>query len=137
MEQLVYKKIVLYREEETRNFLDCLRLCPMHVDFAQKCIKSLYLGGALNVSTVMDILSLCNGITALALFVHTDAFIHNATSLYEALDALPLTSLTLSMATDFTNLMGRFIFSKILPILISTIIQCLRSHMQDSRPWSH
>ncbi|KAG1837850.1 hypothetical protein DFJ58DRAFT_734140 [Suillus subalutaceus] len=108
MERLVYKKIVLDGEDETREFLECLRLRPMHIGFAQNSITSLYLRGALNESTLIQILSLCNGLTCLVLFVRTDAFMNDASSLRRALDALQLKSLTLAMAIDFTNSINTF-----------------------------
>jgi hypothetical protein len=103
MEQLMYQKIVLCGEDESKDFLECLRLRPMHIDFAQQSIRSLYLGGALHASTLINILSLCKGLTCLALFVGTDTFINDASSLWGALDALALKSLTFGTAIDLTT----------------------------------
>jgi len=99
----MYQKIVLCGKDKSKDFLECLHLCPMHVDFAQQSIRSLYLGGALHTSTLINILSLCKGLICLALFIGTDTFINNASLLWGALDALAPKSLIFGMAIDLTT----------------------------------
>ncbi|KAG2353794.1 hypothetical protein BDR07DRAFT_1308184 [Suillus spraguei] len=108
IEKLLYQKIVLYDEDDTEDFLKCLRLRLMHNEFAKTTTTSLYLEGPLDESTVIELLSLCSGVTCLALSDDTEAFAEDTLLLWRALDALPLMSLTLNMVIDFKPSIGTF-----------------------------
>ncbi|KAG1830496.1 hypothetical protein DFJ58DRAFT_736953 [Suillus subalutaceus] len=103
MERLMYKKIVLDDEHTVKKFLDCLRLRPMHVQFAQQHIRSLFLVGSIQKSTLIKLLSLCNRVTCLGLALSTTEFATDGSPLWLALDALPLKSLVLDMEIDSTS----------------------------------
>lgn len=99
----MYKNIVLCGETEVKRFLECLHLRPMHVEFAQQYIKSLFLVGSVLKSTVIDILSICDHVTCLALVLSTDEFALDVSSLWRALDALPLKSLLFAVKIDLAS----------------------------------
>ncbi|KAG2028720.1 hypothetical protein BDR03DRAFT_882826, partial [Suillus americanus] len=103
LEKLMYKNIVLCGETEVKRFLECLHLRPMHIEFAQQYIKSLFLVGSVPKSTVIDILSICNHVTCLALVLSTDEFALDVSSLWCALDALPLKSLLFAVKIDLAS----------------------------------
>jgi hypothetical protein len=75
----------------------------MHVDFAHEYITSLFLVGSIEISTLVEILSLCNGISCLVLLVSTISSATAVSSLLQALDTLPLKSLQLSMDVDVST----------------------------------
>jgi hypothetical protein len=68
---------------------------PMATEFAKGCITSLYLDAQLDESTLIQMLLLCKGIKCLVLLVIVEAFTNDASSLWHAMDHLPLTALTL------------------------------------------
>lgn len=47
MERLMYKKIILFGQMNVRQFLECVYQCPMHIEFAQQSVTSLFLVGSL------------------------------------------------------------------------------------------
>lgn len=97
MELCMYKNIVLRGEKNVRRFLDCLYRRPMHTRFAEKFIKSLFLVGSLDMSTLIEIISLSNRVTRITLVLSTKEFNVDGSALWHALDALPLQSLVLAL----------------------------------------
>ncbi|KAG2045837.1 hypothetical protein BDR06DRAFT_900108 [Suillus hirtellus] len=97
MEMLMYKKIVLRGEIKVRQFLHCLYQRPTHAQFAEKFIKSLFLVGSLDMSTLIEILSLCNRVTRLTLLLSTMEFNVDGSELWRSIDVLPLQSLVLAL----------------------------------------
>lgn len=117
MEKLVYNRILLHGESNVRRFLQCLHQRPLPVEFAQKSVASLFLVGSIEKSSLLDILFLCNRITSIRLVLITDEFATDGSSLWSALDALPLQSFLLVMHVEFTS-----------PICASTMFKNL-SHL--------
>jgi hypothetical protein len=103
MEQLMYKKIILFGDKNVRRFLQCVYQRPMHVQFAQQSVTSLFLVGSLQKSTLMEIISLCNRVTRLVIVSSTDEFKHDGSSLWHALEALPLQSLVIAVDIEFKS----------------------------------
>jgi hypothetical protein len=103
MERLMYEKVVLDGDIDARTFLRCLSLREMHVEFAQTRITSLFLIGDLEPSTLFDLLTICKGVTCLALALETDEFVTDGSALWSALDDLPLRSLMLAVTITFTD----------------------------------
>ncbi|KAG2129694.1 uncharacterized protein EDB93DRAFT_1256170 [Suillus bovinus] len=99
----MYKNIALSSEDEIKDFLACLRLRPMHIQFAKTAINSLYLDGVVDASTVLDILSLCTRVEHLALLIHIYPAMDDRSSLWLTLNLLPLKSLVLYMGIHFIN----------------------------------
>ncbi|KAG1836060.1 hypothetical protein C8R48DRAFT_783019 [Suillus tomentosus] len=104
----MYQQIALFDEDNIQQFLACLRLRPMHVEFAQTAITSLYIDGMVNASTVLDILSLCSGVKYLALMVDIYPDIEDHSPIWRALDHLPLASLALYGGVHFINSISTF-----------------------------
>jgi len=101
---MFYQKIVLHGNDETHEFLECLRQRPMHTDFAGKYISSLYLGGTPDELMLIDILSLYSDIRCLALLVPMDASTMSQLSLWHALNRLKLKTFTVGMAIDYISI---------------------------------
>ncbi|KAG2031216.1 hypothetical protein BDR03DRAFT_986550 [Suillus americanus] len=84
-------------------FLECLRLRPIHDVFSQEHIKSMYLFGLLQDSTMIELLKCCRGVTCLSLEFDTNVFVRDASPLWHALDGLQLHSLMLHMEINLPD----------------------------------
>jgi hypothetical protein len=86
-------------------FLSSVRLRPQHHDFAKGAVESICIKGDVRLSTAAEILSLCRGITNLALWVApSDLDFHGGQNpLSRPLEALPLLSLSLSISLVFCH----------------------------------
>lgn len=103
MEHVLYEKVVLDGDDDTKRFLQCLSLRPPHMQFAQAHTTSLFLKGEIEPPRMLELLALCKGVTCLALDLDTDEFSKDGSALWSVLDALPLKYLMLSVNITFTD----------------------------------
>ena len=103
-ERLLYEKVVLHDEEQASLFLQCYHLRKMRSEFVpQTSTKALYLNCGIRRITMIKILSICRGIENLSLSSEDDDDFHDLTSLFHALETLPLTALCLNFRIALTN----------------------------------
>ncbi|KAG0692115.1 hypothetical protein DFH29DRAFT_1009365 [Suillus ampliporus] len=102
-ERLLYGRIVIVGERKASQFLRCLRLRQMHEEFARTSINAMFLNGDIQGVTVIEILSLCTGISNLALTSNGGPVLKNLSFLQPVLDALPLTALQLQIGVTLTD----------------------------------
>ncbi|KAG1720418.1 uncharacterized protein EDB91DRAFT_1257007 [Suillus paluster] len=80
-----------------------VREITMHEEFARTSINAMFLHGDIQGTTMIEILSLCTGISNLALASNTDPVHKNLSFLQPVLDALPLTALHLQIGFTLTD----------------------------------
>lgn len=97
MEQILYSSIILHGKNRAKQFLSCMHLRPIPMEFTQRSIKFICIFGSVDESTLINLLGLCKHIRYLSLAVNTEAFIEDPLCLLHALDALPLKSLSIVM----------------------------------------
>ncbi|KAG2105172.1 hypothetical protein BD769DRAFT_1393331 [Suillus cothurnatus] len=97
--------------EITSLAIDCMQqaysllfVSRRHCDFARGAVQSLCIEGDILPSTAAEILSLCSGITNLALWIAPSDFKNGTTNpLLQPLNDLPLMSLSLSISLIFRD----------------------------------
>lgn len=101
MERLLYQKVVLSNEIIASRFLSSMRLRPPN--FSEGVVQSLCIEGDVLLSTAADILSLCASTKNLALWIAPSDLAREPSPLLYPLNALPLTSLSLSISHLFDH----------------------------------
>ncbi|KAG1766502.1 hypothetical protein EV702DRAFT_1050670 [Suillus placidus] len=98
----LYQNVRLHDEDKASLFLHCLRRWCMHQEFSKTSIKAISLTGDVEGMTIMDILSLCTGITNLVV-MPDESVCGNQAPLLQLLDALPLKVLSLQVCVELTH----------------------------------
>ncbi|KAG2335562.1 hypothetical protein BDR05DRAFT_1006677 [Suillus weaverae] len=101
-ERLLYNKVLLEDEDQASQFLRCYRLRQLHIEPVPST-TAMYFDGGIQSTTIIDILSLCTGITNLSLVSEEGDELDDLTPLHHVLDNLPLTVLSLHIGATLTN----------------------------------
>ncbi|KAG2057308.1 hypothetical protein BDR06DRAFT_1037559 [Suillus hirtellus] len=108
IERIMYQKINLSEDYKMNDFMACLQLCLMPVQFANTAINSLWLDGHVDALTMLEILSICSGVKHLALMVRISPTPDELLAIWLALDRMPLRSLCLYMGMKFLKSIDKF-----------------------------
>jgi hypothetical protein len=100
----MYKLTFTAGKTESSDFLLCLHLRSIDMDFAQSSIKSTCLFGAVDKSTLIEIFSLCIGFRSISLAIYNDTFNEDGMSLLRVWHVLLLKALVSAMMSTKCHL---------------------------------
>ena len=100
-EPILYTVVKLTREGQARHFITCLRLRKSPHSFAHAAVKSLCIYGRILVTSTLEILQYCSGVTSLAIWISPISAM--PVLMREHVNALPLRKLSFSMTSMFST----------------------------------